>query len=108
MSTRFIFLLIITWGLSVAAIQAQDVGPQQPISPSAVSQQHSPELQTASPTYHIGQGDVVELNFAFTPEFNRTVTVRPDGFITRYRLKANARYFKDKPLITNFNLEFLN
>ena len=31
---------------------------------------------------------------------------RPDGFITRYRLKANERYFKAKPMITNFNLEF--
>ncbi|MBI4085818.1 MAG: hypothetical protein HY433_01075 [Candidatus Liptonbacteria bacterium] len=33
---------------------------------------------------------------------------RPDGFITRYRLKANPRYFKAKPMITNFNLEFFS
>lgn len=31
---------------------------------------------------------------------------RPDGFITLYHLKANTRYFKTKPLITNFNLKF--
>jgi len=26
--------------------------------------------------------DVLELNFPFTPEFNQTVTVQPDGYIT--------------------------
>jgi len=31
---------------------------------------------------------------------------RPDGFITFYHLKANTRYFRAKPLITSFNLEF--
>lgn len=31
---------------------------------------------------------------------------RADGFITFYHLKANNYYFKTKPFITNFNLEF--
>jgi polysaccharide biosynthesis/export protein len=82
MSTRFIFLLVLTLGLAVTATRAQDVRPQQPIGPITGSQQHSNDLQTPSPTYHVGQGDVIELNFPFTPEFNQTVTVRPDGFVT--------------------------
>ena len=32
--------------------------------------------------YKLCRSDVMELNFAFTPEFNQTVTVQPDGYIT--------------------------
>ena len=31
---------------------------------------------------------------------------RPDGFITDYHLKPNPNYFKDKPLISEFELKF--
>jgi polysaccharide export outer membrane protein len=32
--------------------------------------------------YRINPSDTLELTFAFTPEFNETVTVQPDGYIT--------------------------
>jgi polysaccharide export outer membrane protein len=32
--------------------------------------------------YRINPGDTLELTFALTPEFNQTVTVQPDGYIT--------------------------
>ena len=41
-----------------------------------------PVLQRRNPRYHVDTGDVLALNFTFTPEFNQTVTVQPDGFIT--------------------------
>ena len=41
-----------------------------------------PPLQRRDPRYRVESGDVLVLNFAFTPEFNQTVTVQPDGFIT--------------------------
>ncbi len=44
--------------------------------------QTGPELQRRDPRYIIGNGDVLDLQFQFTPEFNQTVTVQPDGFIT--------------------------
>jgi polysaccharide export outer membrane protein len=81
MSSRVIFVLILFFGTAVAAIQAQDVRPQQPVSPTAVPQTYQ-ERQVPNARYHIGQGDVIELNFPFTPEFNQTVTVQPDGFVT--------------------------
>lgn len=40
-----------------------------------------PALQTRNPRYQLCKGDVVELDFPFTPEFNQTVTVQPDGYI---------------------------
>jgi protein involved in polysaccharide export with SLBB domain len=33
------------------------------------------------PLYRLCKSDVLEVNFTFTPEFNQTVTVQPDGFI---------------------------
>lgn len=32
--------------------------------------------------YKLRPGDVMDLNFQYSPEFNQTVTVQPDGFIT--------------------------
>lgn len=41
-----------------------------------------PSLQRRNPRYKVETGDVISLEFPFTPEFNQTVTVQPDGFIT--------------------------
>ncbi len=42
----------------------------------------TPTLQHRDPRYRLESGDVVSLQFQFTPEFNQTLTVQPDGFIT--------------------------
>lgn len=42
----------------------------------------TPQFSQRYPRYQINPGDTVELVFEFTPEFNQTVTVQPDGFIT--------------------------
>lgn len=36
---------------------------------------------TRRPLYRLSKSDVVEVSFTFTPEFNQTVTVQPDGRI---------------------------
>jgi polysaccharide biosynthesis/export protein len=41
-----------------------------------------PELHRRNPRYQLCKDDVLQLNFALTPEFNQTVTIQPDGFIT--------------------------
>jgi polysaccharide export outer membrane protein len=41
-----------------------------------------PELQRRNPRYELSKGDIFDLTFPFTPEFNQTVTVQPDGYIT--------------------------
>jgi polysaccharide biosynthesis/export protein len=56
------------------------------------STDNSPETNTASPVakgfqqrqmrYKIGAGDVFDISFDLNPEFNQTVTVQPDGYIT--------------------------
>jgi polysaccharide export outer membrane protein len=41
-----------------------------------------PVLQHRDPRYVLCTGDTFELTFPFTPDFNQTVTIHPDGFIT--------------------------
>jgi polysaccharide export outer membrane protein len=41
-----------------------------------------PQFQTRNPRYAICAGDTFDVNFELSPEFNQTVTVQPDGFIT--------------------------
>lgn len=41
-----------------------------------------PELHHRNPRYQLCKDDILQLNFALTPDLNQTVTVQPDGFIT--------------------------
>lgn len=40
------------------------------------------QLQHRNPHYQLSRGDTFDLAFPFTPEFNQTVIVQPDGYIT--------------------------
>jgi polysaccharide biosynthesis/export protein len=42
----------------------------------------TPTLQERNPRYQLCKGDVIDVNFSITPEFNQTLTVQPDGFVT--------------------------
>ena len=47
-------------------------------------QTNSTEVQFSErdPRYRVRKSDVIEVKFKFSPEFDQTVTVQPDGFIT--------------------------
>jgi len=51
-------------------------------SNSAQPAPNVPPLQQRNPRYQIQKGDVIVLDFPFTPEFNETITVQPDGFVS--------------------------
>jgi polysaccharide export outer membrane protein len=48
---------------------------------SSSSSAQEPSFRERYPRYRLRPGDVLDLSFPFTPEFNQTVTVQPDGFI---------------------------
>ncbi len=93
-SKNRIFQIAILIALGGALAMAQQTSQNQNPSSDAVMDalshgvdhldpaQTGPELQRRDPRYIIGNGDVLDLQFQFTPEFNQTVTVQPDGFIT--------------------------
>jgi len=50
---------------------------------SSSGEARPPSLQRRNPRYRLCKGDVFDLDFPFTPEFNQTmVTVLPDGYVT--------------------------
>src|SRR5207247_8681852 len=50
---------------------------------AGAQQQRPPRLTTVTEQrYRLQPSDVLEVQFRYTPEFNQTVTVQPDGYIT--------------------------
>lgn len=41
-----------------------------------------PALQPHNPRYLLRIGDTIEITFRITPEYNQTVTIQPDGFVS--------------------------
>ncbi|HEY2547174.1 MAG TPA: polysaccharide biosynthesis/export family protein [Candidatus Acidoferrum sp.] len=87
-SSRLCFALFLTAG-GVAGVQAQGpVASATGPAPTAVresedgARDQTITLQHRNRRYQLHSADVLELNFPFTPEFNQTVTVQPDGYIT--------------------------
>jgi polysaccharide biosynthesis/export protein len=58
-------------------------------SPSA-AQVVTPGFQERNPRYQLRKGDTFDLDFALSPEFNQTIAVQPDGYVT---LKAVGTIF---------------
>lgn len=65
------------------------LGQDNPSSPKTASASvptsqaaNQPALQSRNQPYRLERNDVFDLDFALTPEFNQTVTVRPDGYIS--------------------------
>lgn len=54
----------------------------------------APTFQQRFPRYRLRSGDVVDLNFPFTPEFNQTITLQPDGYVNLRGL--GDLYIQDK------------
>ena len=50
---------------------------------AAVAQQQAPRLTTVTEErYRLQPGDVLEVQYRYSPEFNQTVTVQPDGYVS--------------------------
>ncbi len=49
---------------------------------SANSTGAAPALRERNPRYRLRRGDTFDLDFALSPEFNQTVEVQPDGYVT--------------------------
>ena len=60
---------------------AQPVVSEKAPAPSQ-AEADRPVLQKRKPRYQVRKGDILDLNFPFSPEFNQTVAIQPDGYIT--------------------------
>lgn len=92
MRTKLIYLAALLLAASFYSVAQNAATPPPAAQPPAMAQPtDKPSLQPASttppgfsehnPRYLLRSGDVMELSFEFSPEFNQSVTVQPDGFI---------------------------
>jgi len=66
----------------VAAGTIAAFGQSATVPPDAApATQIAPELKHPDPRYQLHKSDTFDVNFAFSPEYNQTVTVEPDGYI---------------------------
>ncbi len=84
-------VLVVAVGSASAELMAQtpstagegsQMASEGPLMVNAQRGPDRPELQTRNPRYRISNSDQLDLDFPLTPEFNQTVTVQPDGYIT--------------------------
>jgi polysaccharide export outer membrane protein len=73
--------LLITLCLTAAFAVAQSTAPDTTGSAQTAASP-SPGFQERTPRYQVQPGDVLDLTFDFSPEFNQTVSVQPDGFVS--------------------------
>jgi len=66
-----------------ASAGAQDRPEARPVAAAEAAQGvDEPTLQQHDPRYQLSVGDTLDINFRFTPEFNQTATIQPDGYIS--------------------------
>ena len=63
-------------------VQVPQMGSSVRVAPADSSQTGSPQFQQRDQRYRLRKSDVIDLKFRLSPEFDQTVTVQPDGFIT--------------------------
>ena len=57
---------------------------------SAATPTAVPQIHQRNPRYRLRKSDTFDIDFAFSPEFNQTVAVQPDGYVT---LKEVGSFF---------------
>ena len=79
----FLILPVFAWA-AVTPAQEAPPAPQPVTRDGNVAENHDPTvvLQHRNRRYELHSADVLSLEFPFTPEFNQTVTIQPDGYIT--------------------------
>jgi polysaccharide export outer membrane protein len=72
-------MLTVASSLLPSAVFAQDPAPAAAVAPPPAAE---PGSVPPEPFYTLQPSDVVAVKYRYTPEYDATVSVRPDGFIT--------------------------
>lgn len=75
-------VLALVIGQCITAQSAMNASAQETSVAKPVESLKTQELKQHNPRYQIHKSDTFEVNFAFSPEFNQTVTVGPDGYVS--------------------------
>jgi polysaccharide biosynthesis/export protein len=86
MTKLCISLFVVVMALAAPSAHANSQDSQKALRPASTGVSNAtnddPKLQHRDPRYQLCRSDVLELSFPLSPEFDQTVTVQPDGYIT--------------------------
>jgi len=77
--------VLLLFGLPVLCAQQSDLAATAKPASAATTdtaQPATPQLQQRDSRYHLAANDAFDVAFELSPEFNQTVTVQPDGYVT--------------------------
>jgi polysaccharide export outer membrane protein len=90
--TKMLTVATIIMGTAVTGMAQQETPEARPDIPegrnanveaaSSAAVASQPSFQPRYPRYKLRPGDAFDISFELSPEFNQTVTVQPDGFVT--------------------------
>jgi polysaccharide export outer membrane protein len=69
-------------GMTLTALFISFIGVLPLAAHSQTGTQSQGTYVSLDPRYHLTPGDLLEIDFRLSPEFNATVPIQPDGFIT--------------------------
>ncbi|HZQ95695.1 MAG TPA: polysaccharide biosynthesis/export family protein [Candidatus Sulfotelmatobacter sp.] len=82
MIRALLVLLGVAMTAALAVAQNQIIAEANKQSEMSAPSSPDKSFQERRPRYRLQAGDVFDISFELNPEFNQTVTVQPDGFIT--------------------------
>lgn len=79
-----VFVGLATLAIMVLPVRGQDstMHPSPAPEKTGSTLSRGVSLESRYPRYKVRKGDVLDLDFALSPEFNQTITIQPDGFVT--------------------------
>src|SRR6201984_140792 len=86
--SRYVFLCILVAGLATAAAQEKSEPTERAKNqPARFESEQNPSVERPGPAqryprYLLRSSDVLQLTFSISPEYDQTVTVQPDGYIS--------------------------
>jgi polysaccharide biosynthesis/export protein len=69
------------WVVVAVLVSAVMLAQTTTLSPASGQDKNTPTFSERYARYQLRPGDIFDLFFEFTPEFNQTLTVQPDGFV---------------------------
>ncbi|MGA9966970.1 MAG: polysaccharide biosynthesis/export family protein [Terriglobales bacterium] len=83
-AAALLFVFAAAWAQQQPSAAGQNLSASASQAPSASAKAPAddPMFQTRHPRYKLELGDTFDINFDLSPEFNQTVTVQPDGYVT--------------------------
>jgi polysaccharide export outer membrane protein len=76
--------IALSWFIAIATVSGQSQAPPAATTADSVavaSTDSTNGFHDRYPRYHLRKGDTFDLDMAFSPEFNQSVAVQPDGFV---------------------------